>query len=121
MKYKHNRDDKSAKLVQKLGRAVDVLWGIDFALAILIATGWVLMTFVYAPCVPGGICVGHLFTLLVIFGLMALMFLVAVGALIIFAVSRVRRVNLGSDVWRLLVIGAAWVAMLAVLGLFTRF
>ena len=121
MKYKHNYNDKRAKLEQKLGRAIDILWGIDFALVALVIIGWVLMTFVYAPCVPGGICVGHLFTLLIIFGLIALMFLVAIGALTVFAVSRVRRVNLGSDVWKLLAVGVTWAVVLAVLALFTRF
>lgn len=120
MEYKHNRNNKRAKLEQRFGRAIDILWGIDVVLAVLVAVGWLLMTFVYAPCVPGGICIGHALTILAVLIFIALMFLMAIGALVVFVMSRVKRVNLGSDVWKMLSIGVAWVVVLSVLCLFLK-
>ena len=97
MAYKHNLYDKRARAEGRLEKVLNGLGTADMVLAALLALGWMLMTFVYHPCQPGGICLVQPLTalaMLVVAGLMSVMGLVAA---IVFLVARAKKINLGSD------------------------
>lgn len=113
MKYRHNADDKKVRAGQKAARTIDILGAVDLVLAGSILAGVLVLWFVFAPCVPGMICIVQPLTALLIIGLMALMTVVGLIAAVRFGVAKAQKLELTRDVaWKVGIMMAVGLAAL---------